>query len=246
MQQCEADLFMGELFAPPRPRRAGASASESIEQASNGPSSMIVRSRLERPGFYRIPRVSGHYFARPVTRVWGQLPLILFLVRLSARWAVAAPGRPFGLGDLAEENGGPMTDHVSHQTGLGADIYVLNSRGVQRGWNSGPTNVTHIGHRDYDRDLTLKLALLIKEVVESGFPMVQVLFNDTTVQQAVGPAAGSSSNLIKTDRERCGPPFPRAGCTSQHDDHIHVLLRGTHPHSAEHVQSLLRLSWSRD
>jgi hypothetical protein len=245
VEQCEADLFLGELVGPRRPLVRPSSGADE-EAPRDTPGSMIVRSSRASPGFYRMPRMAGHYFARPLVRTWGQLALILFLVRLSARWAVKFPARPFGLGDLAHEDGRSMTDHQSHSTGVGVDLYVINERGLQRGWNEGPTNVTQLGRSGYDAGLTKELALLVKEVVESGFPTIQVLFNDTTVQAAVGSVAGSSTPLIKTDRERCGPPFPRATCGVQHDDHIHVLLRGTHPHSAEHVRALLALSWSME
>lgn len=70
-----------------------------------------------------MPAGEGHYFGRlPEGRLWGQLDLIHFLTLLSAKWHLLAPSRPFGLGDLANEDGSAVSGHVSHSTGVAADI----------------------------------------------------------------------------------------------------------------------------
>ncbi|MBN1606738.1 MAG: hypothetical protein JW940_08895, partial [Polyangiaceae bacterium] len=134
----------------------------------------------------------------------------------------------------------------SHDTGLAVDLYVFNTQGKRR---AGRTNVTLVGGREYDKERTKQLALLIKEVVASGFPVQEAWFNDTDINAAVGSVPGSSAPLLRTDDFRCNrkPAGERATCNRHmHHDHIHVLLRGTHPHSAEHVAALLGLVWSWD
>ena len=91
---------------------------------------MIIRSK-KNPNFYKMPKGFGHYFGRlKVGRLWGQISLILFLTRLSIRWASIEPTHPFGLGDLANEDASAMPDHVSHSTGVGVDIFLLSTKRV--------------------------------------------------------------------------------------------------------------------
>src|SRR5688572_6764046 len=132
----------------------------------------IVPSK-KNPMFFRMPEAYGHYFGRlPVGRLWGQLSLILFLTKLSVRWSAIEPTRPFGLGDLAMENGGPMPDHVSHHTGVAADIFPIRSDGLQR---SMLVNKTTWADPTYDRGRTLKLVRLIAQL-STVFPMIQFLY----------------------------------------------------------------------
>jgi len=141
-------------------------------------------------------------------------------------WAIEHPTRSFGLGDLAHEDGRVMKDHKSHSTGLGVDLYVINKLGTQRGWDveRGPTNVTAIGGKGYDAALTFELAKMVT-TLKKEFPFTQALFNDSKVKKAMPH--------FHTDMED--------GRRRQHDDHIHVLLQGKHPYSAEQLEELLRL-----
>lgn len=202
-------------------------------------SANIVRT-TKASGLFRMPAGEGHYFARlPEGRLWGQLDLIHFLTLLSAKWHPTAPGRPFGLGDLANEDASPMTDHVSHSTGVGVDIYVFNKDPLKRRY--GNVNKTiwydpayeHLlphkrpPHPEYDRDLTKKLMQLIAQLSHS-FPMFQCLYNDPVVL---------SDPEVRTTRTNPGQLRPHPN----HDEHIHVLLIGGRKYTKDEVETMLRV-----
>lgn len=192
------------------------------------PPPMILPS-WRNPGFFQVASTPGHYYARaPIGRFWGQLPLVLFLARLSVEWSLKHPTRPFGLGDMAREDGGTIKDHKSHSTGVGVDIYVINKLGIQRRWDvkRGNVGVTTIGSKGYDDKLTFELAQLITKL-KAEFPFTQALFNDENVKKAMPH--------FHTDKQD--------GRSDQHSDHIHVLLHGEHPYTPERVQELLRLRY---
>lgn len=210
------------------PRRAHASDPIFGGTRPAVPPPFIVPS-IRHPGMFQVPSAPGHYFARaPMERFWGQLPLVLFITRLSVEWALQHPTRPFGLGDLAHEDRREMKDHKSHSTGVGVDLYVINKLGVQRDWDvkRGPIGVTTIHQKSYDAALTFELAKLITKLKDE-FPFIQALFNDKAVKKAMPH--------FRTDQED--------GRSIQHDDHIHVLLQGKHPYSPERIQELLRLRY---
>jgi hypothetical protein len=134
----------------------------------------------KKKGFYKMPDAGGHYFGRlQAGRLWGQISLILFLARLSTKWALMEPSRPFGLGDLANEDGSPMPDHTSHFSGVAADIFVIRKDGKQR---NDLVNLTTWNDPEYDRERTTKLARLISEL-RTDFHMIQFLYNDKEVQK---------------------------------------------------------------
>jgi murein endopeptidase len=189
------------------------------EEESNM-SGFIIPSEKKK-GFYKMPDAGGHYFGRlQVGRLWGQISLILFLTRLSTKWAIMEPSHPFGLGDLAHEDGRPMPDHVSHHTGVGADIFVIRKDGLQR---NDRRNLTTWADKEYDRERTTKLARLISEL-RSDFPMIQFLYNDEEVRKVV----------------------PGIQKVTGHDEHMHVLLTGKHPYTQEQIEANLRICYSYD
>lgn len=213
-------------LAPGRRAHAGDPMFGSARPAVPPP--LIVPS-MGYPGMFQVPSAPGHYFARaPMARFWGQLPLVLFITQLSVEWALEHPTRPFGLGDLAHEDRRAMPDHKSHSTGLGVDLYVINKVGIQRGWDveRGPTGVTTIHQKGYDAALTFELAQLVTKL-KKDFPFIQALFNDEKVKKAM-----PHFHTDKEDRR-----------SSQHDDHIHVLLQGKHPYTPERVAELLRIRY---
>lgn len=100
-------------------------AAPSVAQtfAPGAPSTVRGRLLSERP-YLRIKRGSED-------RVWGN-PLLLELVRRGARAAaVAVPGSVTLVGDVSARHGGPLTGHVSHQTGCDADVglFVADGQG---------------------------------------------------------------------------------------------------------------------
>ena len=189
--------------------------------------------------FFRMPAGEGHYFARmPEGRFWGQLELIHFLTLLSAKWHLLAPGRPFGLGDLANEDGSAMRDHESHWTGVGVDIFVFNKDPLKRRnglvnmttWNdlallrSSPADPVN---PNYDRDLTRKLMQLLARLSDK-FPMDQCLYNDPVVL---------GDPEVRTMRTKPG----ELRAHPKHDEHIHVLLLGKRKYAKDEVEAMLRI-----
>lgn len=166
-----------------------------------------------------MPDGPGHYFGRAqVGRLWGQLSLILFLTRLSILWSIREPNHPFGLGDLAEEDGAPISDHESHRTGVAADIYVIRKDGKQRSMHQYMTTWQDPA---YDLERNTQLARLIS-TLRVQFPMIQFLYNDPQVRKAVPGIQ------------------PKGG----HDEHMHVLLHGEHPYTADHVNVLRKMHYT--
>jgi penicillin-insensitive murein endopeptidase len=64
-------------------------------------------------------------------RSYGHPALVLMLKRSAADVAKAVPDSVMLVGDLSRKHGGPLSGHVSHQSGRDADVgfYVVNSRG---------------------------------------------------------------------------------------------------------------------
>jgi len=199
--------------------------------------SIIQTTKASR--FFRMPAGEGHYFARvPEARFWGQLDLIHFLTLLSAKWRLLAPSRPFGLGDLANEDGSAMSDHESHATGVAVDIFVFNKDPLKR--RNGDANKTiwydprflHVPplqrptHPEYHRELTTKLMRLIAQLSRS-FPMIQCLYNDLIVL---------GDPEVQTMRTGAGQLRPHVN----HDDHLHVLLIGGRKYAKDEVEAMLR------
>lgn len=184
-------------------------------------SGFIIPSEKKK-GFFRMPDAGGHYFGRlQARRFWGQISLILFLTRLSTKWALTEPNFPFGLGDLANEDGSPMPDHTSHFSGVGADIFIIRKDGKQR---NDRINLTTWNDTDnYDSVRTTKLARLISEL-RTDFPMIQFLYNDKEVQKVVSG--------IRT--------------LAGHDEHMHVLLTGQHPYTKEQIEANMKICYSYD
>ena len=75
-------------------------------------SGMIVPSEKKDvhgvPVSFRMPDAGGHYTNSPNNARFGKLSLILFLCRLSARWATIHPTHPFGIGDIGNGNFSPQ------------------------------------------------------------------------------------------------------------------------------------------
>lgn len=92
---------------------------------------MIIPSPNRHPTFL-MDDGPGHYLASPNNANWGLLALVLFLTRLSQRWASVGPsGFPFGLGDLGNEDRSPPGGR--HHVGAGAvDIYIIHKQGLRR------------------------------------------------------------------------------------------------------------------
>jgi penicillin-insensitive murein endopeptidase len=79
-------------------------------------------------GAERLPETGPTWAAMRLSRNrnWGHPELIDFIEDFSRRVAEQTSGRGLYVGDLTQPRGGPMlSGHVSHQSGLDADIWML-------------------------------------------------------------------------------------------------------------------------
>ncbi len=109
-------------------------------------------------GGVRLPTEGpGYYTYNPATqappggegRTWGTAALVHQMIDLGGWWARTHPRQPrLGVGDLAQEHGGPFTGpvvgHASHENGLDVDIRLVRADGREAATDPG----------SYDRALT--------------------------------------------------------------------------------------------
>jgi murein endopeptidase len=115
----------------------------------------------------------GFYARSPARRRFGRPETIRALEAIGAAWQRAHPRGPrIGIGDISFEGGGHMTPHVSHQTGLDADIQLVRNDRKEEG--------TRHDLPSYSRALTQRLVNLIRA---NGILTVEyVFFNDSAVR----------------------------------------------------------------
>ena len=167
--------------------------------------------------FYKMPTGPGHYFGRQaVGRLYGQKFLIAFLMELSKQWFGKNVQHPFGIGDIAAEDGGRLPDHESHNTGAAVDLFIIHSKGVKR---NDRTNLITYKDKEYDSAKTTDLAKLIS-IKANEYKLIQFLYNDPNVQNTV--------RSVPAIRTFVG-----------HDEHVHLLFNGQHPHTDEKLNSIL-------
>ena len=126
-------------------------------------------------GGVRLPTEGpGYYTYNPATqappggegRIWGTAALVRQVIDLGGWWARTQPDRPrLGVGDLAQEHGGPFTGpvvgHASHENGLDVDIRLVRADGAERS----------VGPESYDRALT---QALVDRLVSQGASLVLI------------------------------------------------------------------------
>lgn len=92
-----------------------------------------IEQSKKHGAFYKMPTGPGHYFGRDAAgRKFGQPFLIVFLMELSNWRSMTHPSHPFGIGDIAEEDGRAMNDHKSHSFGSAVDLFIIHKQGVKR------------------------------------------------------------------------------------------------------------------
>lgn len=191
---------------------------------------MGVTKTTKKSGFYRMPDNGlGYYFGRKAAsgRIWGQGFLILFLIELGERWFAIESGHPYGIGDIANEDGSIMADHISHSGGSAVDLYTFHKNGVRR---NDKSNIVSYKDTDiYDRDRTLRFLQLIKEF-STRWGMIQILYNDNSVNAEVNKAGGwpPVTDDSKTKKSK-----------GQHDEHIHITFNGKAPYSPKQIVEIL-------
>lgn len=173
-----------------------------------------------RSGFYRIPDDGlGYYLGRRAAgRLWGQPFIILFLIELGERWFPLSRNRPFGIGDIAEENAGSMPDHQTHRHGSAVDLFIFHKDGLKR--DDRLNGFSFREPEKYDQETTLQFVTLIKEF-SLRYGMQQILYNDNEVNSEANKAGGYPpvKDDSKTERSK-----------GQHDDHIHITFTGLTPY----------------
>lgn len=100
---------------------------------------------------------------------FGQQASIDSCIAVAAAWEALHPGKPFSIGQISNQGGGPMPPHLSHK--LGVDIDVRPMRG------DGLNQAVSIGDSHYDRALTTELI----DLWWTKTPVQQLFFNDPTV-----------------------------------------------------------------
>ena len=99
-------------------------------QGPDGGQSAVIGgySRGCLAGAARLPETGPTWAAMRLSRNrnWGHPELVDFVQDFSAKVAEQTPWRGLYVGDLTKPRGGPMlSGHVSHQSGLDADIWML-------------------------------------------------------------------------------------------------------------------------
>ncbi|MDQ1640549.1 MAG: penicillin-insensitive murein DD-endopeptidase [Pyrinomonadaceae bacterium] len=100
---------------------------------------------------------------------FGQASTIDAAVRVAAAWDVLHSQRPFSIGQISKNGGGPFPPHKSHRLGVDVDIRPMRTDG-----NNEPVTISD---SEYDRTLTTSLITLWWKTA----PVQNVFFNDPTV-----------------------------------------------------------------
>jgi murein endopeptidase len=189
-----------------------------------------VIKTTNKSGFYRIPdRGLGYYLGREAAgRLWGQAFLILFLIELGERWFALNGYDPFGIGDIAEEDGRPMPDHNSHRFGSAVDLFIFHQDGLQR--NDSVNAVSVLDPTTYDPNLTLQFVRLIKEF-SARYGMQQILFNDDDVNKTVNAEVPGHPPVLHDSTTR--------NSKNQHFDHVHVTFNGINQYKNQQIIEIL-------
>ena len=148
-------------------------------------------------------------------RYFGHPDLIAYIVDLGRRAAEAGLGALL-IGDMAQPRGGPMTGHVSHQSGLDVDVsFRLDVAPLPREARAGIERISFVSAETGEVDPALW--------TDHHAELVRLATTDPRVSRVFVDAA------IK--RDLCGRAWPerswlrRVRTWPRHADHIHVRLR---------------------
>jgi hypothetical protein len=106
---------------------------------------------------------------------WGLPETVAAITSIATAWAAAHGGASLSIGDISLQSGGPIAGHASHQKGVDADFWPVNSRG----------EATHVSFRDpsYSRETTQLLVNTIRS--NSALPVEMIFFNDPSITGVV-------------------------------------------------------------
>lgn len=102
---------------------------------------------------------------------FGQPSTIEAAKRVGEAWALTNP-KPFSIGQISKNGGGPMPPHKSHRLGIDVDVRPVRT--------DGQNSPVSINDSEYDRAKTTALISLWWEHA----PVQMILFNDNTVISA--------------------------------------------------------------
>jgi len=154
----------------------------------------------------------GLRWLRGNDRHWGLPRFTAAIERAAARVARERPGSRLTVGDLsAATGGGPLSGHLSHRSGLDADLllYVTTLGGA-------PVDSPGFLRFDVEREW-----LLVRALMEDPQARVQWIFVSDVVQALLlewATARGDSPEIVRRAQSVMHQPHPGG----VHDDHIHV------------------------
>jgi len=190
----------------------------------------IEISRFAPPKRFKMPSGPGHYFGRPASSCkWCAPQLLIFLMELSNWWSIYTKTHPFGIGDLNTENPKNACPSHSSHLGMAVDIFPIHKDGIRR---NDTINVVTWQSDEYSTKHTLNLAYMVSVLV-GRYPAIQILYNDPEVLAKIKSTPRITPDAVRKQRN------PNVRLT-EHDDHIHILLRGGIPYTKEELEKWLR------
>jgi penicillin-insensitive murein endopeptidase len=175
------------------------------------------------------PDAEGLRWLRGNDRHWGVPRFTAAIERAAARVGRERPGGRLTAGDLsAPTGGGPLSGHLSHRSGVDADLlfYVTTLGGTP----VDSPGFVHVGadgiaeDEAHDRWLRFDVErqwLLVRALVEDPEARVQWIFVSDVVQAMLlewALARGDSPEIVRRAQSVMLQPHPGG----VHDDHIHV------------------------
>jgi penicillin-insensitive murein endopeptidase len=175
------------------------------------------------------PDAEGLRWLRGNDRHWGLPRFTAAIERAAARVAHERPGSRLTVGDLsAATGGGPLSGHLSHRSGVDADLLLYMT--TLGGAPVDSPGFVHVGadglaeDEGHDRFLRFDVDrewLLVRALVEDPDARVQWVFVSDVVQAMLlewALARGDSPELVRRAQSVMHQPHPGG----IHDDHIHV------------------------
>jgi penicillin-insensitive murein endopeptidase len=158
---------------------------------------------------------------------YGHPALVLMLERSAREVARAARGSVMVVGDLSRREGGPLSGHVSHQSGRDADIafYIDDARGKPFEPDAfvafGPDGVARDGSGLVFDDR--RNWLLLKSWARDRRAGLAHIFVESHLRQRI-LQYGATHNEFKPYVTQVAALLKQPEAGSTHDDHFHVRI----------------------
>jgi murein endopeptidase len=200
-----------------------------LDGLDEGPESWVQSERERSPAAVRERRLEGlvqvpshpGYEVRAPSRAWGTASTVTWLVQAFDELVRTDPTAPrVRVHDLSLQEGGPMNDHVSHQTGRDADI-MYYQHGCQ-----GPCVGREVSAAELD---AARQWQLLRHWLELG--QAQFIFVDYALQRPLYEAAQASG--ATTPQLAQWFQYPRGSGfhggiirhSPHHANHVHVRFQ---------------------